>query len=561
MTLNDLQQKLAQEKIDAALITRNNMFLGQDVLPEENKIRELSGFTGSQGTMLVTPQQAWLIVDGRYAIQARRETNSHEITVVDYPYLLPQIARLCRTNNIRSLAYNPWCLSLDEVRTLKQILVETTLLESENLTGEILSKQPVDVFEHDVKFAGLSAEEKSNRIIAKLAQKFDAILLTSAEDVSWLTNLRSHTLEDTPILRAFALLGRDGKIQIYADHCVSANIKPLSALSADLKPYIGKIVLTQALNTPAKILSLIPEGVNLETIGYNPIRDMKLSKNPIELEGFRHAHIRDGVAVTKFLYWLRQNWQETDEWQAAQKLNEFRRQQPLYFSDSFKTIAAAGANAAMVHYQPTADQCGLLQKDSVFLLDSGAQYYDGTTDATRTIALGSPSAEIKDRFTTVLKAHIRLATATFPKTAEGCHLDTIARHVLWQHGLDFEHGTGHSVGHFSNVHEPFFNISKLCHNLVGENYVTSIEPGYYKENEYGIRIENLYYMQKAPMEGFLKFTHLTLIPIDKSLINIHLLDSGEQAWLNSYHQNVFSCLAPYLDTDEKEWLKEACSPL
>ncbi len=560
MILEDLQRKLRQRNIQAYMQTMNNMFLGQDVLKKENKILELTGFSGSAAMLLVLPEQAFLLVDGRYSIQARQETNPQQITVVDTNQFFLTLGKLCRESGVSELAYDPRSVSIKNVRYLQEVFTDITLREEELVDG-IVTDDAVEVFEHDIRFAGKSAAEKCAAVIEALPKKYAAMLITAADQVSWLMNLRSHTLPDTPVLRAYALLDRSGKAFVYADGCTYENIKPLKALTADLQKYCSRSVWGDIADTPQQILKILPDGVDLCFKGISPAAKIKLVKNATELEGFKNCHIRDGVAVVKFLCWLDSNWQGISEWNVVQKLGEFRRQQDLFFSDSFGTIAASGANAAIVHYQPSEQHNSALVKDSVLLIDSGAQYYDGTTDVTRTIALGNPSDEIKKAFTYVLKAHIALATACFPEATPGQALDAIARSRLWAYGMNYAHGTGHGVGHFSNVHEGPFAISPNNVCPIYESYVTSNEPGYYKEGAFGIRIENMIYSVPAGKEGFLKFKNLTLIPIDKHLIDKYLLSSEEQGWLNSYHQEVFSCLAPYMDAKEKEWLKAACSPL
>lgn len=560
MQLQDLQNTLKQKNIQAYVQTMNNMFLGQDVLKKENKILELTGFSGSAAMLLVLQDQAFLLVDGRYSIQARQETNPQQITVVDTRRFFLTLGELCRQNGVSELAYDAWCVSVKNVRYLQKNFTDISLREEELVAG-ILTDDAVEVFEHDIRFAGKSAAEKCAAVIKALPQKYAAMLITAADQVSWLLNLRSHTLPDTPVLRAYALLDRSGTATVYADNCRYDGIKPLAALATDLQKYCGQNVLAVDVDTPQKILKLCSVGVNLCFDNINPAADLKQAKNATELEGFKNCHIRDGVAVVKFLCWLDSNWQGISEWDVVQKLGKFRRQQDLFFSDSFGTIAASGANAAIVHYQPSEQQSSVLVKDNVLLIDSGAQYYDGTTDVTRTIALGNPSDEIKKAFTYVLKAHIALATACFPEGTPGQALDAVARSRLWMYGMDYAHGTGHGVGHFSNVHEGPFAISPAGVAPVYQNYVTSNEPGYYKEGAFGIRIENMIYSVPAGKKGFLKFKNLTLIPIDKRLVEKYLLSSEEQGWLNSYHEEVFSCLAPYMDAKEKEWLKAACSPL
>lgn len=561
MSLKELQKYLKDKNIPAFFQPMSNMFLGQDILPEENKIKELTGFSGSAGMLLVTPEKAWLLVDGRYAIQARYETNPKEVTVVDSRNFFLTLGSLCRENQIQKLFYNPWCVSVKNVRYFCKVFSDIVLQEDKDLTNPLLSSKPVEVFAHDIKYAGKSVAEKCAEVAAKIPSDCAALLITSADQVSWLMNLRSHTLPDTPVLRAYALLDRSGKACVYADACVYEGIKPLSALAADLQTYCGRSVLADVADTPQQILNLLPESVDLCFRDFNPAAKMKLIKNETELAGYKNAHLRDGVAVSKFLCWLENHRQGMTEWDVVQKLGTFRRQQDLFFSESFGTIAAVGANAAVVHYQPSEKNCAMLEDNTVLLLDSGAQYYDGTTDVTRTIALGTPSTEIKTAFTYVLKAHIALATARFPEATSGNALDAIARVPLWRQGMDYAHGTGHGVGHFANVHEGPFAISAVNPLPIYCNYVTSNEPGYYKEGAFGIRIENMVYTVPAEYDGYLKFENLTLIPIDKRLIDKYLLSSEEQSWLNSYHQKVFNCLAPYMNANEQKWLEASCSPL
>lgn len=559
MKLSDLQQQLKQNKIPAYLLTRNNMFWGEDVLPSENKIMKLSGFTGSAAIMLITPENAWLLVDSRYSIQARKETNASQITVVDSTDGLNDVLNLCKQNNIDKLAYNPWCLPVSAVNFIKRSS-SLALIAKPDLICGILSDEPVNVFIHDVKYCGKSAEEKCHEVANAFSDSADAMLICNPAQVSWLLNLRSHTLPDTPILRACALLCRDGSAFAYADNCTFSGIKPVAELFTDLQQLAGKKVAVDLHTTPQYVFDKLH---NIKTVQLqsNPLLELKLNKNPTELEGFRNAHIRDGAAVTKFLYWLENNRQGLHELDVVAKLKQLRQAQDLFFSDSFGTIAASGANAAIVHYQPDSAHNALLKDNSVLLLDSGAQYFDGTTDVTRTIALGTPPEEIKTAFTEVLKAYIALASVIFPANTPASALDAICRAPLWLAGKDYRHGTGHSVGHFSDVHESPFGLSPRCHLPIKENYITSIEPGFYLEGKFGIRIENLAYAVKAEHEGFLQFKNLTLIPIDKRLINPYMLSVGEQSWLNSYHQQVFSCLAPYMNVAEKEWLCKACSPL
>lgn len=561
MNLKSLQAKLREHNLQALLVTRNNMFLGEDVLPDENKIFELTGFSGSAGMLLVLPNKSFLLVDGRYQIQARKETNSAEVTVIDcVSNPLAKIGEICCNQEVEKLSYNPWCLSINNVSFLKT-KYNLLLDAQETLLGAILSDKPVKCFSHLLKYAGKTKSDKCAVVAGKIPIMADAVLICSADQVSWLTNMRSNALADTPILRAFALLHCSGEIRLFADNCDDKEILPLSELPKYLQEFKGQTIIGDKNTTPQKILDIMPPEVKFVAVADNVTALLKTAKNNTEIEGFRQAHIRDGVAVTKFLYWLENNWQGKSELDVVNKLHEYRSKQDLFYSESFATIAATGANAAIVHYQPTVKSNTILQENSVLLLDSGGQYYDGTTDVTRTIALGNPSQEIIDSFTQVLKAHICLASQIFPVGTSGCVFDALARSVMWNYGKNYKHGTGHGVGHFSNVHESPLGFSEKNQTPVYQNYVISNEPGYYKEGKYGIRIENLLYTLPVKQEGFLKFKNLTLIPIDKRLINAYLLSIGEQNWLNDYHKEVFDCLAPFMDTKEKQWLKSVCSPI
>ena len=558
MILEDFQQHLKSNNIEAFLVSKKNMYLNQDVKTQENNLLSLSGFSGSQGYLLVTPNKAWLFVDSRYSIQARLETNPEKIEVVDVKSFTPTIADILKEENISSLTCNPWCISVYDWDFFAK--KGFNMQENESLIENIVIRSN-NIFEHDLKYCGKTSQEKASEVAGLLPKKYAAMLITSAEEVSWITNLRSDDLEHTPVLRAYALLSKTGNLKIFADGYNCENIHPMSVLYEELKKYANQMILIERNFTPQKLLSFVPKNVKIDTKGFNPITEFKLCKNTTELNGFKNAHIRDGVALVKFLHWFETNYTGKTEYDIVEKLKSFRMENELYFSDSFSTIAATASNAAIVHYAPNPKNCSIMQENSVLLLDSGAQYYDGTTDVTRTIAIGNPSDEIKDAFTQVLKSHIGLSSLTFPQNTSASSLDAICRSSLWRYNKDYGHGTGHSVGHFSNVHESPFGLSSTNNKKVETGYITSIEPGYYKENEFGIRIENMVYVDKCPNSDFLKFKNLTVVPIDKRLINTYLLSSEERNWLNNYHKEVIDCLAPYLDKVLVEWLKDICSPL
>ena len=569
MTLFDLQKKLKTEKLDGYLVPRNNMFLSQDLREDENLILRLTGFSGSDGTLLITRDKNILFVDGRYELQAPQETNPEEVEVFCtkeisiYQWLKNNTQDLKRFR----LGINPWCFTSAQKDALEVNCIK--VVSAPDFLPPMLSSTPANIFEHELQYAGQSRHEKIQTIIKHLKNSHaDIAFFSLADSVSWLFNLRSNALLDTPILRAFALVSQDGKCWLFGDNLNSSHIKldyPLLALKevpAILKKFKHKKIAFDSAANSCALCELLQNN-EIEIIPQiDYCQELKAIKNQTELTGIRQAHLRDGVAVTKFLCWLDKNWQGKTELDIAERLHQFRAKEELFFSESFTTIAASGANGAIVHYHPTAKTNAPLSKDSLLLLDSGAQYFDGTTDVTRTIALGNPNQQMAEDFTLVLKSHIALNTAHFPLGTTGLELDAIARAPLWASGQDYNHGTGHGVGCFLNVHEGPQRISRKgsSHPLHAQ-MITSIEPGIYKEGQYGIRIENLVEIVPSKTEGYLQFANLTLIPIDKRLINKYLLNEDEINWLNNYHQTVEQALSPYLSPLEKQWLQEACSPL
>lgn len=559
MTLSDLQKALIKNNLDAYIITRNNMFLGQDILPAENKLFELTNFSGSAGNLIVFRDDAVLLVDGRYELQASLEVDTSKIKVV----CTKETIATWIQNNLTdpcNIAFDPWCHSINEVDYWNRALKKHSFIEdSKQLLGSRLSNKEVEIFEQDIKFSGISTDEKVSYLTNFMREKqLDAFFLSSCDSVSWLMNLRSDCLPDTPVIRAFALIDKDGGISLFTNDFKKIETELAACRNLNIGLTYGQ--------TPKQIQTIM-KNHRIWLVNFpDPVQGWKAVKNPVELSGFIRAHHRDGLAVTRFLHWLDNNWQGQDEQSIEQKLYQFRSSGEYFYGNSFETIAASGSNGAIVHYHATDASNRTLQEGSMLLLDSGAQYYDGTTDITRTIAIGKPSSEMIESFTEVLKAHIACASAIFPAGTSGCSLDALARAQLWQSGKDYNHGTGHGVGHFLNVHEGPHSLSPRSTSVpLAAGMITSIEPGYYKAGEYGIRIENLAVVKNADDDRFtmpmLKFEPLTLAPIDKRLINKYLLTNKEIAWLDNYHHQVFRQLAPELDLDVRKWLEQACSPL
>ncbi|MCQ2741350.1 MAG: aminopeptidase P family protein, partial [Alphaproteobacteria bacterium] len=407
------------------------------------------------------------------------------------------------------------------------------------------------------KYTGISTEEKISYMTKFCADnKLDAYLITECDSVSWLMNLRSDLIKDTPVLRAYALVSATGEVSLYTNDFVT--------LENELDAYKNKTIGVTFNRTPKKLQTLLKSShIWIRNLN-NPIIDWKAEKNPVEISGFKSCHIRDAAAVIKFMHWLDTNWQTTDELGVVNKLHEFRKEQDNFYSNSFETIAGFGPNGAIIHYQPTPETNKKLESDSILLLDSGAQYFDGTTDITRTIALGAPSAEIINSYTQVLKSHIAVSSAIFPLETPGTALDTLARAALWKFGKDYAHGTGHGVGHFLSVHEGPQSISNKNMVSLKKGMITSIEPGFYKEGAYGIRLENLALVKETTtdfMSPMLCFEPLTLVPFDLRLINKALLTQEELNWINAYHQKVYDTVSPLLKSETATWLKQKTLPL
>lgn len=553
MTISEIQNYLKQHEFNAYIVTRNNMFIGQDVLDNENKIKALCGFSGSAGNLIIFQDHAILLVDGRYDIQAREQTDSQTIEVV---CTRDSLASWIHHNihEPQKILYNPWCHSISEVDYWRRSLDWHTFIEDkENLLGSIITSSQSEIFELKEEYAGVSSDEKISYLTEYMSKnRLDAYLLCESDSVSWLMNLRSDLIKYSPILRAYALVYSDGEVSLFTND--------FSKLVDELSSLEGKHIGINFSRTPKKVQNIIKTAGAIFHNVNNPITDWKSIKNPIEISGFKSCHIRDGIAVCQFLNWLEKNWQNTDELDCVAQLHDFRAKQEHFYSESFATIAAFGANGAIVHYQPTEQTNSRLQSGSLFLLDSGAHYYDGTTDITRTIAIGSPSARMVEDYTQVLKAHIALSSQQFPLGTVGAQLDAITRSSLWNKGYDYAHGTGHGVGYCLNVHEGPQSISLKNQVPLQAGMVCSIEPGYYSEGNYGIRIENLALVETS-QEGWLRFYPLTLVPYDYRLIDKTKLTFAEILWINAYHQKVGEILLPLLDSDTAEWLKQQIKPL
>ncbi|MBQ8676972.1 MAG: aminopeptidase P family protein [Alphaproteobacteria bacterium] len=556
-TLAAIQTYLTEHQIDCYIVTRNNMFIGADVLPNENKIRELTGFTGSAGSLLVFADHAVLLVDGRYELQASLQVDTAQIKVVCTRDSLGSWIH----HNLKqptAFMYDAWCHSTAETDYWHRALEQHRFIEdNDHLLGERINHKESEIFELKEEFTGISSDEKIAEFAKFLQEnKLDAYLLCECDSVSWLMNLRSDLIQYSPYLRAYALVDSDGGVSLFT--------ADFSKLQTELSRYSGKLIGLNFARTPRRILACLKDNrIRFRNIN-NPIVDWKSIKNPIEIDGFRKCHLRDGVAVCEFWHWLVQNYTSVDEINCVERLHELRALQEHYYSESFATIAGCDANSAIIHYQPQPDTNRKLNTDSLLLLDSGAHYFDGTTDITRTFVFATAKPEIKAAYTQVLKAHIALSRQRFPAGTSGAQLDAVARSRLWMYDKDYAHGTGHGVGHCLNVHEGPQSISLKNPIALKSGMICSIEPGYYQAGAFGIRIENLAVVRQAFPErddSPLYFDTLTLVPYERKLIAPILLDKDEITWVNDYHQKVYTALAPLLKPEVAAWLKEITLPL
>ena len=582
-----LRAELARRGLDGFAVPRADRQQNEYLPASEERLAWLTGFTGSAGFAIVLADRAVLFVDGRYTTQAHAQTDSK---IFSTEHLVENPPDQWLEQNLKSgarIGYDPWLHTSDGIEKLKKacaaagaelVAVDTNPIDA--LWRERPAPPKGAVSLRDIKLAGESAADKLKRIQAELAKlRADALVVSNPQNVAWAFNIRGADVAHTPLALGFALVPREGRPALYVDggkldntvrHALGAftDVRAPDALTRDLATLKGKAVrLDQASAADAVTRLLTDAGAN-PVRGPDPIALMKAVKNHAEIAGMRAAHKRDGAALVRFLAWLAREAPTgvVTEIDAVKALESFRRESGVLKDVSFPTIAGSGPNGAIVHYRVTEASNRRIGMNELFLVDSGAQYEDGTTDVTRTVAIGKPNAEMRDRFTRVLKGHIAIATAVFPENTTGAQLDPLARTALWQAGLDFDHGTGHGVGSYLSVHEGPASISKLGTTALRRGMILSNEPGYYKPAAYGIRTENLVLViaDREP-EGAEKplntFETLTLAPIDRTLIETKMLTDKERNWLDSYHERVEEALVPVLDASARKWLEAATKPL
>jgi len=582
-----LRAELKRRGLDGFVVPRADRQQNEYLPASEERLSWLTGFTGSACAAVVLTDRAAVFVDGRYTVQAEAQVDG-AIFAIEHLVERPLDQWLEQNlNRGGKLGYDPWLHTSEQVEKLKKACVavgaELVALDS-NPIDALWRDRPAPpagaVTLRELKLAGESAPDKFKRIRAEMARlRADTLLVSDPQNVAWAFNIRGADVAHTPLALAYALIPLEGRPALYVDgskltndvrHALEeiADVRSTDDLVRDLGKLAGKAVrLDQASAADAFIRLLVTQGAKPQR-GADPIALMKATKNHAEIVGSRTAHKRDGAAVVRFLAWLDKEAPsgKLTEIDAVAALESFRRETGALKDISFPTIAGAGPNGAIVHYRVTRASNRTIKKNELFLIDSGAQYEDGTTDITRTIVVGEPTEEMRDRFTRVLKGHIAIATAIFPENTSGAQLDPLARTALWQAGLDFDHGTGHGVGSYLSVHEGPARISKLGTVPLRRGMILSNEPGYYKTAAYGIRIENLVLVIAAPEpvaaeKPLNAFETLTLAPIDRRLIETGMLSPKERAWLNSYHERVHEVLGPLIDAPTRSWLNAATRPL
>ena len=586
--LNALRILMKEKKIDAYLVPTDD-FHGSEYVGEHFACRKyITGFTGSAGIALITKDWAGLWTDGRYFIQAADQLR--DTTIELFKSGEPGVPTVHQFLNDKleegmCLGFDGRTVSAREAEELQELLQEKhiTFSVNDDLIGEIWEDRPAlscePVMELDIRWTGKSRADKIAEIREQMkAKEADTFILTSLDDIAWLLNIRGNDIHCCPVVLSYLVM-MENELRLYANAAAFSE-EICSNLEADgvkIYPYddvysyvqsisSDKKVLLSRANVNSRLVSNIPSEV---TILDEPNLTLlpKAVKNETEMENERIAHIKDGVAVTKFIHWLKKNVTRTTitELSTAEKLYQFRSEQEHFLGESFDPIIAYGTHAAIVHYSATEATDIPLEARGMVLADTGGHYLEGTTDITRTIVLGPVTAKEKKFFTAVLRGNLNLAAAKFKYGCTGLNLDYLARGPLWELGEDYNHGTGHGVGYLLNVHEGpnSFRWKNLPGNpapVLEEGMITSDEPGYYLENEFGIRHENLVLCKKAEKTSFgqfMCFEPLTMVPFDLEGINPEEMTERERKLLNDYHQKVYTTISPYLDEEEKEWLKQA----
>jgi len=583
-----LREELARRKLDGFVVPLTDEHMSEYVGAYAQRLAWLTGFQGSAGSAVVLPQEAAIFIDGRYTLQVREQVSADDWSYQSVPQTSVAAWLGEHAPDGGRIGYDPWLHTRGWVDAARKALAEKgaeLVAVDTNPVDAVWPDQPLPsqarLVVHGDDVAGRSSATKRQEMADWLAgRKADAAVLSALDSIAWTLNVRGADVDRTPVALAYALVNADATADLFvapekiddgvAQHLGNAvRLHPRDAFARHLATLKDKRVVVDPERAVAAIFEAL-KAAGAEVIeARDPAVLPKAIKNPVEIAGHVAAQHRDGAALTRFLHWLSIEAPKGNltELAAADRLQAFREETGLLRDLSFDTISGAGPNGAVVHYRVTPETNRAIEIDSLFLVDSGGQYRDGTTDVTRTIAVGTPTAEMKDRFTRVLKGHVAIARAIFPEGTRGGQLDAFARAHLWAAGLDYAHGTGHGVGSYLSVHEGPQRIATFGggDEPLKAGMILSNEPGYYKTGEYGIRIENLVLVSSLDIAGaekpMLGFETLTLAPIDRTLVDTGLLAAEERDWIDAYHARVLSVIGPLVPADVREWLAQSCRPL
>jgi Xaa-Pro aminopeptidase len=586
--LKALRAQLVRQKLDGFVVPLTDEHMSEYVGAYAQRLAWLTGFQGSAGSAVVLPEEAAIFVDGRYTLQVREQVDGAHWQYESVPQTSIAAWLKDHAGQGTRIGYDPWLHTRAWVRQATEALADRgaeLVAVDTNPVDAVWPDRPArsdaKLVVHGDVFAGQSAAEKRAAMADWLTEKkADAVVLSALDSIAWTFNIRGKDVERTPVALAYAIVHADATADLYVapekmDEAVAQHLGNAVRISdgvnfaAALADFAGKTVIADPERAVAAIFNGLDEGGATVLSLRDPAVLPKAIKNATEIAGHKAAQARDGAALSRFLHWIAVEAPkgELTELSASDRLEAFRKDTGLLEDLSFDTISGAGPNGAVVHYRAEEKTNRPIELNSLYLVDSGGQYRDGTTDVTRTIAIGTPTEEMKRRFTLVLKGHIALARAVFPKGTRGGQLDALARQYLWAEGLDYAHGTGHGVGSFLSVHEGPQRIATFGggDESLAAGMILSNEPGYYKTGEYGIRIENLVLVEERTITGaekpMLGFETLTFAPIDRAVIATEILSDAERAWLDAYHAAVLDLVAPQLEGDALAWLKAACAPL
>jgi len=583
-----LREELLRRKLSGFVVPRADQQQNEYVAPSEERLAWLTGFTGSAGLAIVLAHEAAIFVDGRYTLQAAKQVDAKAWSVEPLVDPSPETWLGRHLSAGDRLGFDPWLHTTAAAERLAAACATAgaeLIAVDGNPVDSVWTERPPaplgPVAIHGPQFSGEAETDKLRRIRIEIIRLgVDALVLSDSHAVAWTFNIRGADVSHTPLPLSYALVPKDGRPIVFIDHRKlsnsardhleqSAEVAEPEALTGELTRLAqrGASIALDSATAADALTRLIGAAGGKAVRGSDPVSLLKAVKNATEIEGTRTAHRRDAVALARFLAWIDREAPSgaLTEIDAVEALESFRRDTGALKDVSFPTIAGTGPNGAIVHYRVTRKSNRRIASGDLLLIDSGAQYQDGTTDVTRTIPIGAPTAEMRDRFTRVLRGHLAIARAVFPDGTTGAQLDTLARQFLWQAGVDFEHGTGHGVGSYLSVHEGPARISKLGTTPLRRGMILSNEPGYYKTDGFGIRIENLELVVGAEIAGAEKplnaFETLTLAPIDRRLIDLDMISVDERHWLDAYHARVRREVRPHLDPATQLWLDAATAPL